>query len=55
MSLDELLTLPLDQALQFNSSLYGTRVYLNASNPDGGDFTCSEAWSTAEGLVLLGH
>ncbi|MBB1466060.1 conjugal transfer protein TraG N-terminal domain-containing protein [Vibrio sp. SG41-7] len=54
MSLDELLTLPLDQALQFNSSLYGTRVYLNASNPDGGDFTCSEAWSTAEGVGIVG-
>ncbi|EGQ9728113.1 conjugal transfer protein TraG [Vibrio cholerae] len=54
MGLDELLRLPLDQALPFNSSLYGTRLYLNASNPDGGDFTCSEAWSTAEGIGILG-
>lgn len=54
MGLDELLKLPVDQALQFNSSLYGTRVYLNASNPDGGDFTCSEAWSTAERVGIVG-
>ena len=35
-----------DAALRFNSQLYGTRLYLSTSNPDGADYTCTEGWVT---------
>ena len=44
MSLDELMTRSTDAALRFNSQLYGTRLYLSTSNPDGADYTCTEGW-----------
>ncbi|ASI25751.1 conjugal transfer protein TraG N-terminal domain-containing protein [Aeromonas caviae] len=44
MSLDELMNRSTDAALRFNSQLYGTRLYLSTSNPDGADYTCTEGW-----------
>lgn len=44
MSLDELMNRPTDTALRFNSQLYGTRLYLSVSNPDGADYTCTDGW-----------
>ncbi|MGV4181563.1 conjugal transfer protein TraG N-terminal domain-containing protein [Citrobacter braakii] len=44
MSLDELMNRSTDTALRFNSQLYGTRLYLSTSNPDGTDYTCTDGW-----------
>ncbi|MFB2729716.1 conjugal transfer protein TraG N-terminal domain-containing protein [Shewanella mangrovisoli] len=44
MSLDELMNRSTDSALRFNSQLYGTRLYLSTSNPDGADYTCTDGW-----------
>ncbi|MBW3762737.1 conjugal transfer protein TraG [Aeromonas veronii] len=44
MSLDELMNRSTDTALRFNSQLYGTRLYLSTSNPDGADYTCTDGW-----------
>src|SRR5690606_33298309 len=44
MSLDDLMQTKVEQSLKFDSSLYGTRLYLAAGNPDGVDYTCTEAW-----------
>ncbi|MEK9497170.1 conjugal transfer protein TraG N-terminal domain-containing protein [Photorhabdus sp. P32] len=44
MSLDELMNNSIDSALRFNSPLYGTRLYLNPTNPDGNDYTCTDGW-----------
>lgn len=44
MSLDELMNRSTDSALRFNSQLYGTRLYLSTSNPDGTDYTCTDGW-----------
>ena len=44
MSLDELMNRSTDAALRFNSQLYGTRLYLSTSNPDGADYTCTDGW-----------
>lgn len=44
-SLDDIMTLPIDQALQFDSSLYGTKLYLNlGSDHYRENYSCSEAW-----------
>ncbi|NVK74643.1 MAG: conjugal transfer protein TraG N-terminal domain-containing protein [Oceanospirillaceae bacterium] len=44
MSLDELMNRSTDSALRFNSQLYGTRLYLSTSDPDGADYTCTDGW-----------
>ncbi len=45
MSLDSLMNSPIDTALKFNSQLYGTRLYLSSSNPQGEDTTCTEGFT----------
>lgn len=44
MTKEELKTLPWQQALQFNSSIYGTRLYLGNGVADENP-TCAQAWT----------
>ncbi|UIP27679.1 conjugal transfer protein TraG N-terminal domain-containing protein [Photobacterium sp. TLY01] len=51
MSLDELMNSPTETALRFNSQLYGTRLYLSTSTPDGADYTCTDGWFAISGAT----
>ncbi|EFP0183604.1 conjugal transfer protein TraG [Escherichia coli] len=43
-SLEDIMTLPIDAALRFESKLYGTRLYLSPAIPDGVDYSCTDGW-----------
>lgn len=51
MSIDEIMTKPVTEALRFTSSLYGTRLYLEPGNSSGRDLTCTDAWGQLEGAM----
>lgn len=44
VTLDEMMTQPIEEALKFDSQVYGTRIYTNNSS-NGQDLTCTEAWA----------
>lgn len=44
INLSQLSRLPYDDALRFDSVLFGTQVYLEAANPNGQNLTCTEAF-----------
>ncbi|MGL4515134.1 MAG: conjugal transfer protein TraG N-terminal domain-containing protein [Shewanella sp.] len=45
LSLDEVMNSPTDAAMRFGSQLYGTRLYLSVTNPDGENVTCTDGWA----------
>lgn len=50
-TVDGMLNKPIPTAFAFNSSLYGTRLYLSPGNPDGVDYTCNEAWALVNNAI----
>jgi conjugal transfer mating pair stabilization protein TraG len=43
-TLDELWNAPIDQAMRFDSRIYGTLLYLDPTNPQGTNYDCTDAW-----------
>ncbi len=54
MSADDFATTQYQEALQFNATLFGTRIYTEAGNPDGKDVDCAEGWIELNGLTNVG-
>lgn len=44
ITLDEMFKAPYTEAFRFYSNLYGTKLYLSPSQPNGQDYTCTDAW-----------
>lgn len=44
-SVEDVMTSKINDAFQFNSSLFGTKLYLTPTNPNGTDYTCTEAYA----------
>lgn len=44
ITIDEMFKAPYTEAFRFYSNLYGTKLYLSPSQPNGQDYTCTDAW-----------
>lgn len=44
ITLEQMLKSPFQEAFRFSSSLYGTKLYLTPADPNGADYTCTDAW-----------
>ena len=49
----KLYTEPYKTALYFNSSLYGTQLFIDPDSPVGVNYTCAEAWIALNDATLL--
>ncbi|MCG7878154.1 MAG: conjugal transfer protein TraG N-terminal domain-containing protein [Candidatus Thiodiazotropha endolucinida] len=54
MSSEELVTEHYQDALRFNSKLFGTHLYVNPSLSQGEDYDCASAWKTLNNKTIMG-